>query len=141
MPAIELRHLSHAYGRRAETLRDCSVAIADGSLGIIMGPSGCGKTTMLRIIAGLENPTTGDVLFDAQPVTHLPPEKRDIAFAFQQASLYPHMTIAKNLAFVPRIRKVTFTEINRRIDKAAALLGIEQLLDRKPHPLPAGRSR
>ncbi len=138
MPAIELRQISHRYSRRVPTLRDASASFADRSLNAVMGPSGCGKTTLLRLIAGLEKPSEGTILFDNEPVLARAPDARDVAFAFQDAALYPHMTVQQNLAFVPRIRKTSHAEIDRRTGDATDLLRISHLLDRKPHELSAG---
>ena len=105
----------------------------------LLGPSGCGKTTTLNIIAGLEEPTAGQVFFDDQNVTHIPPEQRNIAMVFQTYALYPHMRVFDNIAFGLRMRKVAADQIKARVIEAAQAMEIENLRSRKPRQLSGGQ--
>jgi len=120
-------------------LCDVDLEVASGRRLVIVGPSGAGKTTLLRILAGLEAPDAGRVGFDDDDVTAVPPERRDVAMVFQQANLYPHMTVYENLAFGLRVRKVRRSVIDAAVREAAALLGIGDLLGRMPGTLSAGQ--
>jgi multiple sugar transport system ATP-binding protein len=113
--------------------------IKDEEFLVLVGPSGCGKTTTLRMIAGLERPTSGEVYFGDKPVSHLPPERRDIAMVFQSYALYPHMNVFENIGFALKMMGVPKEEIRRRVGWAAGLLGMEELLDRKPKELSGGQ--
>jgi multiple sugar transport system ATP-binding protein len=112
--------------------------IDDGEFMVLVGPSGCGKTTTLRILAGLEEPTEGDILIDSVKVNGVPPRSRDIAMVFQSYALYPHMTAYDNMAFGLRMRKVPGHEIAKRVEDVASLLGLRMLLQRKPRQLSGG---
>ncbi|MEM6654391.1 MAG: sn-glycerol-3-phosphate ABC transporter ATP-binding protein UgpC [Planctomycetota bacterium] len=139
MSSVTLRSVSKVYPGGVEAVRGVSVDIADGEFVVLVGPSGCGKTTTLRMIAGLEEVTSGDILIGERHVNETPPAKRDIAMVFQNYALYPHMTVRKNLSFGLRMRRTPKAEIARRVADAAALLGIEGLLDRKPRALSGGQ--
>ena len=140
MASVELRGIRKAYGPRApEVVRGIDLTIADGELVTLIGPSGCGKSTLLGIIAGLEPPTAGRVLFDGVDVTARSPRERDVALVFQSYALYPHMTVRRNLAFPLEIARLPRAEIAARVDETATLLGIEPLLDRKPAALSGGQ--
>jgi len=110
----------------------------EGEFLVLLGPSGCGKTTLLRMIAGIEPPTSGDIIINEQTVTHLPPRVRNIAMVFQSYALYPHMTVYKNIAFPLRTRGVHKAAIKEKVEWAAGMFGIGRLLDRKPRELSGG---
>ncbi len=118
---------------------DLTIEIADREFVTLVGPSGCGKTTTLRMIAGLEKVTAGQIYFDDDPVGHLPADHRDIAMVFQSYALYPHMNVYDNIGFALRMMRVPRAEIDRRVKWAAEMLGIADLLDRKPRQLSGGQ--
>ncbi len=118
---------------------DVSLTVADREFLVLVGPSGCGKSTLLRMIAGLEEITAGDISIGGRRVNDVPPKDRDVAMVFQNYALYPHMTVEQNLAFGLKLRKVSRAEMRRRIDEAAGLLGISDLLRRKPGELSGGQ--
>ena len=140
MAAIELLGLAKRYGS-VEAVRAIDLEIPDGQVTVLVGPSGCGKTTTLRLIAGLETATSGAIRIDDRDVTALEPKLRDLAMVFQNYALYPHMRVRENLAFGLRAHKVPKDESRARVAKAAALLGIEALLDRKPGELSGGQQQ
>jgi multiple sugar transport system ATP-binding protein len=119
--------------------RDLDREIPDGELLVLVGPSGCGKSTALRIVAGLETPTSGRVWIGDEDVTARPPQERDIAMVFQTYALYPHMSVRENLAFSLRMRRTPKEEIGSRVERAARALGLEELLDRRPVQLSGGQ--
>jgi len=139
MSDIELRHISKRF-KDTVALDDVSFNVADGELFVLLGHTGAGKTTTLRIIAGLERQDAGDVLFDGETVNQYTPADRDVAFVFQQYSLYPNKTVDENLAFPLRspLRRVPSAEIDRRVRDAAEKLRITQLLERKTANLSGG---
>ena len=118
-----------------------NLEIADGEFVVLLGPSGCGKTTTLRLIAGLESPTKGEILFNDQVVNSLSPKERNIAMVFQDYALYPHMKVYENIALNLRVDKVPKHEIDRRVHEVAKLLNIEHLLDRKPRAMSGGQQQ
>jgi multiple sugar transport system ATP-binding protein len=120
-------------------VKDVSIEIPDKEFLVFVGPSGCGKTTSLRVLAGLEEPTEGDIYIGQRRVNDVPPKDRDIAMVFQSYALYPHMSVYDNMAFGLRLRKTPKDEIDRRVHAAASDLGIEELLDRKPRQLSGGQ--
>jgi ABC-type sugar transport system ATPase subunit len=120
-------------------VRDFSLRVRDGELVVLVGPSGCGKSTVLRMIAGLEAVTGGDISIDGRNVNAVSPRERDIAMVFQDSALYPHMTVHENLAFALRMRNVSKPEIARRVEETARLLGMTDLLARKPSSLSGGQ--
>lgn len=126
-------------GSVTKVLGEISIEIADGELLVLVGPSGCGKSTLLRCIAGLETPTRGRILIDGKDVSHLEPRDRDIAMVFQSYALYPHLTVRENLAFGLKMRKTPAAEIEKRVGEAAAMLGLEALLERRPAQLSGGQ--
>src|SRR5262245_56829024 len=118
-----------------EAVRGISLNIPDKEFIVLVGPSGCGKTTTLRMIAGLEEATAGEILIDGQVVNDVPPKDRDIAMVFQNYALYPHMTVFENMSFGLKLRRVPKAEIKGRVERAAKILDIADLLDRRPKQL------
>ena len=135
---IEARALSKSFGDFT-VLSDISFEIEDGEFVVVLGPSGCGKTTLLRIIAGLETPTSGRIYFDGQDVTEWPPAKRNIGMVFQNYALYPHMSVYENLAFPLWLKGVPRDEIDKRVKEIAGILRIEKHLHKKPKQLSGGQ--
>lgn len=138
MPDLELRDIAKNFGK-VKALEDISLQVNHGEFAILLGPSGCGKSTLLRIIAGLEPQTQGDVLIEGKKVDDLSPRERDIAMVFQNYALYPHLEVHENLAFGLKMRKETREVIDERIQEAAQLLDIGDLLNRKPRELSGGQ--
>lgn len=138
MAEVILDNVIKTYGK-TEVIHGISTVIADGEFIVIVGPSGCGKSTVLRMIAGLEKITRGDVRIDGHIVNQLEPKDRDIAMVFQNYALYPHMTVFNNMAYGLKLRKLAKDQIKRRVDQAAQLLQLEGLLDRKPRQLSGGQ--
>ena len=139
MASVTLRRLAKRYdphGRPA--LEELSLAVNDGEFFVLLGPSGCGKTTALRCIAGLDEPSAGEVLIGERDVTRLDPAARDVAMVFQTHALYPHLTVRRNIAFGLEVRRVPAAEIARRVQQAADRLGLGTLLDRRPWELSGG---
>src|SRR5262249_39275300 len=130
MATLELSGLRKSFGDVA-VLHGIDLTLADGEMLVIVGASGCGKSTLLRLVAGLEQPTAGQVLLAGRDVTGLDPSDRDIAMVFQNYALYPHMSVFDNMAYGLRIRGLARDDIRRRVDEAAALLGLATLLHRK----------
>jgi len=140
MAVVQLEGLTKVYaGAREAAVADVDLRIEDGEFMVLLGPSGCGKSTTLRMIAGLESITAGRLAIDGAPMNQVPAKDRDIAMVFQSYALYPHMNVQNNLAFGLRRRGVPREEIERRVRAAAAMLGLEPLLDRKPHALSGGQ--
>jgi multiple sugar transport system ATP-binding protein len=138
MASVEIRDVKKAYGA-TQVIHGVNVHINDGEFVILVGPSGCGKSTLLRMIAGLENITGGEIAIGNRVVNDVPPKERDIAMVFQNYALYPHMTVADNMAFSMKLRKAPQSEIDERVKKAAGILGLEKLLDRYPRQLSGGQ--
>lgn len=134
---IEFRNVNKIYGDNC-VVDDLSLKIDDGEFIVLLGPSGCGKTTTLRMLAGLESVTSGDISIDGQRVNDIPTQHRDLAMVFQSYALYPHMTIAENIGYPLRVRKLDKPERAARVQRVAAMLEIETLLDRKPRQLSGG---
>jgi multiple sugar transport system ATP-binding protein len=137
MAEVVLKNLTKYYGENIGC-KDINLHIEDGSFVVLLGPSGCGKTTILRLIAGLEKPTSGKIYIGSRDVTELSPKDRDIAMVFQQYSLYPHMNVYENIAFPLRIRRMNKNEIDKLVRETAQLLGIEEKLFKKPRELSGG---
>jgi multiple sugar transport system ATP-binding protein len=138
MAGVELAQIWKSFGE-VEVLRDLSLEIADHEFMVLVGPSGCGKSTALRLVAGLEQPTRGEIRIGGRVVNALPPKDRDIAMVFQNYALYPHMTVRANLGFGLRMRRTSREEIERRVAEAARMLRLEELLDRLPKQLSGGQ--
>src|SRR5258705_9291232 len=140
MASVTLRGLSLAFGGAAHpALSDLTLEVQDGELLVLLGPSGCGKTTVLRCIAGLEDPSAGDILIGDRVVTHVPPADRDVAMVFQNYALYPHLTVSENIAFPLEVRGVPADEATPRVADAAARRGLADLLERRPAALSGGQ--
>ncbi len=140
MAKIQLEHVEKYFGD-VHVVKDLNLAIEDGSFTVLVGPSGCGKTTTLRLIAGLETITSGRIVIGDRDVTALEPKDRNVAMVFQNYALYPHMTVADNIAFGLMARKTPQDEIERRVHRAASMLDIESLLKRKPKQLSGGQQQ
>ena len=139
MAEILCRGLGKRYRNGTIAVHDFDLEIPDGRFVILVGPSGCGKTTVLRMLAGLEEITWGELEIDGQRANDLEPRQRDIAMVFQSYALYPHMNVAKNMGFSLRRQKVPKEQVQAKVREAAAMLGIEELLDRKPMQLSGGQ--
>ncbi len=139
MPPIRIERVTKVYGDDVVAVDDVSLEVADGEFMVLVGPSGCGKSTLLRVIAGLEKVTLGRVWIGDDDVTTLDPPDRDLAMVFQSYALYPHKTVRENLAFGLRRRKVPKEEIAERVDRMAAMLGLGELMGRKPAALSGGQ--
>ncbi|MDQ7844356.1 MAG: sn-glycerol-3-phosphate ABC transporter ATP-binding protein UgpC [Armatimonadota bacterium] len=138
MAKVQLEGVTKKFGA-VTAVNNVSLEIPDKQFTVLVGPSGCGKTTALRLIAGLEEATAGDIYIGDRRVNDVPPKDRDIAMVFQNYALYPHMSVYDNMAFGLRLRKYPKAEIDRRVKEAAEMLGIEGLLDRKPKQLSGGQ--
>ena len=139
MAEVILKHVNKEYERGNLAVKDINIEIKDKEFAILVGPSGCGKTTTLRMIAGLEDISTGELFIDSRKVNDVPPKDRDIAMVFQNYALYPHMSVYDNMAFGLKLRKYSKKEIKERINEAAKILGLENYLDRKPKALSGGQ--
>jgi multiple sugar transport system ATP-binding protein len=137
MANIQLKAVRKSYGA-VEVIKGVDLEIKKGEFMVFVGPSGCGKSTMLRLISGLEQITSGDLLFDDELVNNVVPAKRGIAMVFQSYALYPHMTVFDNMAFGMKLDKTSKQEMKDRVQKAAELLQIDHLLDRLPKQLSGG---
>ncbi len=138
MAKVVLENVSKMFGN-VEAVKNFDLTVEDKEFAILVGPSGCGKSTALRMIAGLEEPTRGMIYIGDQAVNDLPPKDRDIAMVFQEYALYPHMSVYKNMAFGLKLRKFLKDEIDQRVKWASEILGIQNLLDRKPRQLSGGQ--
>jgi multiple sugar transport system ATP-binding protein len=136
---IRLEHVTKVYAGGVTAVDDVSLSIADGEFMVLVGPSGCGKSTLLRMVAGLEEVTQGTISIDGADVTELAPRRRDIAMVFQSYALYPHMSVRKNIGYGLKVRRTPKNVTKRRVDEVAKLLGLEDLLERKPAQLSGGQ--
>ena len=142
MASITLQNVIKRYGKGPsanQVIHGVNAAIADGEFIVIVGPSGCGKSTLLRMVAGLEEVSGGEILIGDRVVNDLEPSERDIAMVFQNYALYPHMTVFDNMAYGLKIAKVSLADIKTRVDKAAKILELGHLLERKPRELSGGQ--
>src|SRR5215216_2416047 len=139
MAGVTLDEVTKIYHDGTLAVSDLGLEIADGEFMVLVGPSGCGKTTALRMVAGLESITEGHVRIGERVVDRLPPKDRDIAMVFQNYALYPHLSVADNLAFSLKLHKVSREEVRRRVAEAAHILGLEEFLERKPRNLSGGQ--
>jgi len=138
MSSMKIENLRKTFGQ-AEILRGISLDVRDGEFVALVGPSGCGKSTLLRLIAGLEASTSGRIVIGDRDVTRLQPKERDVAMVFQNYALYPHLTVRANMGFSLKLRGERKEFIDRKVDEAAAVLGLEDLLDRYPGQLSGGQ--
>ena len=138
MGRITLDKVTKAFGE-VEVIPPLDLTIDDGEFVVFVGPSGCGKSTLLRLIAGLEDVSSGEIRIDKQPATHLPPAKRGLAMVFQSYALYPHMSVRKNIAFPMKMAGIPEAEQNRKIEDAARVLNLTDYLDRRPGQLSGGQ--
>jgi multiple sugar transport system ATP-binding protein len=139
MAQVTLDGVSKVFRDGTVAVEDIHLAVPDGSLFVFVGPSGCGKTTLLRLVAGLEEPTQGQVLIGDEDVTDLSPRDRDVAMVFQSYALYPHLTAFENMAFGLRSRRIPKQDVERRVRRAAAMLGLEPVLGKRPRNLSGGQ--
>jgi len=139
MAKVVLENVSKVYPGGVVAVKDANLEIEDQEFIVLVGPSGCGKSTTLRMIAGLEEISEGNIYIDGRRVNDVPPKDRDIAMVFQNYALYPHMTVYNNMAFGLKLRRYPKSEIDRRVREAAQILGIEHLLNRKPKALSGGQ--
>jgi multiple sugar transport system ATP-binding protein len=139
MARVVLKNVEKTYPGGLKAVKDFNLDIADKEFVVFVGPSGCGKSTTLRCVAGLEDITGGTIHIGERLVNDVPPKDRDIAMVFQNYALYPHMTVFENMAFGLKLRKVSGDAIRQKVGKAAKILGIEQMLDRKPKTLSGGQ--
>jgi ABC-type sugar transport system ATPase subunit len=139
MASISLQGVSKRFAGGVAALADLDLEIAHGELLVLVGPSGSGKSTVLRLIAGLDAPTSGHILIDGEDVTGVPPQQRDLAMVFQSYALYPHKTVRENLAFGLQMRRVETTRVDERVREVAKILGIDGLLERRPAALSGGQ--
>ena len=139
MAEVLLKSVGKVYDGNVRAAKDVNITVNDREFVVLVGPSGCGKSTTLRMVAGLEDITEGEVSIDGKIVNDVPPKDRDIAMVFQNYALYPHMSVYDNMAFGLKIRKFSKEEISKRVGEAARILDIEELLDRKPKALSGGQ--
>ena len=138
MASVAIRDVRKAFGT-TQIIHGVNVSINDGEFVVLVGPSGCGKSTLLRMIAGLENITGGEIRIGERVVNNVPPKERDVAMVFQNYALYPHMTVADNMAFSLKLRGAQKSEIDERVNRAADILGLGPYLQRFPRQLSGGQ--
>lgn len=139
MATVSLKNVKKIYDNKVTAVHDFNLEIADKEFIVLVGPSGCGKSTTLRMIAGLEDISEGDLIIGGKRMNDVEPKDRDIAMVFQSYALYPHMTVYENMAFALKLRKVPKEEIDKKVREAAEILDITQYLDRKPKALSGGQ--
>ena len=135
MAAIRLEQVNKVYAGGVHAVHDVDLTIAGGGFMVLVGPSGCGKSTLLRMIAGLEEVTDGHIRVGGRDVTDLAPRRRDVAMVFQSYALYPHMSVRQNIGYGLKVRRTPKAEAARRVEDVASLLGLDELLDRRPAEL------
>jgi len=141
MAKVVLKNVSKVFGKNVRAVNNADFTVEDKEFLVLVGPSGCGKSTTLRMVAGLEEITEGEIYIDGALVNHIPPKDRNIAMVFQNYALYPHMDVYTNMGFGLKLRKYDEEEINRRVNEAAQILGIKELLKRKPGELSGGQKQ
>jgi sn-glycerol 3-phosphate transport system ATP-binding protein len=139
MATLSFRNVKKTYAGNIPVIHGIDVDIADGEFVVIVGPSGCGKSTLMRMVAGLESITSGEIVIDGRTVNNLEPAERDIAMVFQNYALYPHMSVFQNMAYGLKIRKMSKDEIRKRVEAAAQILELGPLLERRPRQLSGGQ--
>ncbi len=139
MAGVILKDVTKIFDKEVYAVRDFNIDISDGEFVVLVGPSGCGKSTVLRMIAGLEEVTTGDIYIEDKLVNYVAPKERDIAMVFQNYALYPHMNVFDNISFGLKLRKIESKEIEKRVNEASDILGISHLMHRKPKALSGGQ--
>jgi multiple sugar transport system ATP-binding protein len=137
--SIRIQNVTKSYKSGPPAVNDVSLEVRDGEFMVLVGPSGCGKSTLLKLIAGIEETSEGRILIGERDVTHLDPRKRDIAMVFQNYALYPHLSVRANLGFGLKLRKTAKQDIAQRVDEVAKILGLEEMLERKPGELSGGQ--
>ena len=138
MATVKLENVTKSFGE-LQIIKGVDLEINDNEFVVFVGPSGCGKSTLLRLIAGLEDITSGDLSINGKVVNDLPPSERGIAMVFQSYALYPHMTVRKNIGFGLKMRGIAGAEINAKVEEAARILELTNYLDRKPRALSGGQ--
>ena len=139
MATVDLEQVNKVYGNGFHAVKDLNLDVRDGEFMVLVGPSGCGKTTALRMVAGLEDISSGSLRIGGKAVNDVTPKDRDIAMVFQNYALYPHMSVAENIGFALRLRKLAKTDIEARVKETAEILGLSDWLDRKPGQLSGGQ--
>src|SRR5438094_4516834 len=139
LAGVELKNVSKLYADGTRAVDDLNIEVADGEFLVLVGPSGCGKTTALRMIAGLEEISTGTIRIGDRVVNNVPSRDRDVAMVFQSYALYPHLDVRDNIAFGLKLRKLDKAEIESRVAEAARILDLEPFLKRKPRALSGGQ--
>jgi multiple sugar transport system ATP-binding protein len=139
MATVDLEQLNKVYGNGFHAVKDLNLDVRDGEFMVLVGPSGCGKTTALRMVAGLEDISSGTLRIGGKPVNDVTPKDRDIAMVFQNYALYPHMTVAENIGFALRLRKLPKSDVETRVKETAEILGLSDWLERKPGQLSGGQ--
>jgi len=139
MADLSLRNVKKIYDNTVVAVQSFNLEIADKEFIVLVGPSGCGKSTTLRMVAGLESISSGDLYIDGRRINDVEPKDRDIAIVFQNYALYPHMTVYDNMAFALKLRKVPKDEIDKKVRDAAKILDLENFLERKPRALSGGQ--
>src|SRR6202050_2820848 len=139
MATVDLKQVNKVYANGFHAVKDLDLDVRDGEFMVLVGPSGCGKTTALRMVAGLEDISSGTLRIAGQPVNDVTPKDRDIAMVFQNYALYPHMSVRDNIGFALRLRKLSKADIAAKVQDTAEILGLTEWLDRKPGQLSGGQ--